>query len=53
MDVATDPLHGNCATVAGGLNLGTPLNTTLYPTGLIGGSLAYPSGGRIPAGRTQ
>jgi len=38
----------NCNAVAGGLNIGTPLNTTLYPTGVVGGSVAYPSGGMDP-----
>jgi hypothetical protein len=48
IDVATNPLTGNCATVAGGLNIGTPLNPTLFPLGVIGGSTAYPSGGMDP-----
>ncbi|MGA2236538.1 MAG: TonB-dependent receptor [Terriglobales bacterium] len=38
----------NCIEVAGGLNIGTPLNTTLFPTGQIGGTTAYPSGGMDP-----
>lgn len=38
----------NCATVAGGLNIGTPLNPTLFPRGMIGGTTAYPSGGMDP-----
>jgi len=36
----------NCATVAGGINLGTPLNTTLFPTGQITPDSLHPTGGR-------
>jgi hypothetical protein len=38
----------NCATVAGGLNVGTPLNPTLFPLGQIGSSPGFPSGGMDP-----
>ncbi len=48
IDVATNPTTGNCATVAGGLNIGTPLNTALFPTGQIGPSPGFPSGGMDP-----
>jgi len=35
----------NCLTVTGGLNLGTPLDPTLFPLGQIGPSAGYPTGG--------
>jgi hypothetical protein len=35
VDVNTDPVHGNCRAVSGGLNIGTPLNSALFPTGQI------------------
>ena len=35
VDVNTDPVHGNCRAVTGGLNIGTPLNPALFPTGQI------------------
>lgn len=39
----------NCITIAGqGVNLGTPLNTSLFPTGQIGPSPGFPSGGSDP-----
>jgi hypothetical protein len=39
----------NCKTIPGqGLNLGTPLNPTLFPLGQIGPSTGFPSGGMDP-----
>jgi hypothetical protein len=36
----------NCATIVGhGINLGTPLNTTLFPTGQITPDVNHPTGG--------
>jgi len=35
IDVSTNPTTGNCRAVAGGLNIGTPLNTAMYPTGQV------------------
>jgi len=35
----------NCATVPGGLNVGTPLNSALFPLGQIGPSPGFPCGG--------
>jgi Carboxypeptidase regulatory-like domain/TonB dependent receptor len=48
VDVATDPVHGNCSAVTGGLNIGTPLNPTLFPLGVIGPAPGYPTGGEDP-----
>jgi hypothetical protein len=39
----------NCHAVAGGLNVGTPLNPTLFPFGQIGPSTGFPSGGMDPS----
>jgi|HubBroStandDraft_1064217.scaffolds.fasta_scaffold04316_2 hypothetical protein len=35
VDVSTDPVHGNCHAVTGGLNIGTPLNPVKFPTGQV------------------
>jgi hypothetical protein len=35
----------NCAAVAGGLNIGTPLNPSKFPLGQIGPSTGFPTGG--------
>src|SRR5579872_2871064 len=38
----------NCHAVAGGLNVGTPLNPALFPPGQIGPSTGFPTGGMDP-----
>jgi hypothetical protein len=38
----------NCSAVTGGLNVGTPLNQTLFPLGQIGPSAGFPTGGMDP-----
>ncbi len=38
----------NCHAVAGGLNVGTPLDPTLFPLGQIGPSAGFPTGGMDP-----
>jgi Carboxypeptidase regulatory-like domain len=42
----------NCHAVAGGLNVGTPLNPALFPLGQIGPSPGFPSGGMDPSWTT-
>jgi hypothetical protein len=39
----------NCNAVTGGLNIGTPLNPTLFPRGLIGPAAGFPTGGEDPS----
>jgi len=39
----------NCNAVSGGLNIGTPLNPTLFPRGVIGPASGYPTGGGDPS----
>ena len=39
----------NCHAVTGGLNIGTPLNSTLFPRGVIGPATGYPTGGGDPS----
>jgi hypothetical protein len=39
----------NCHAVAGGLNVGTPLNPAMFPLGQIGPSPGFPSGGMDPS----
>lgn len=39
----------NCNAVSGGLNIGTPLNPTLFPRGLIGPAPGFPTGGEDPS----
>jgi len=38
----------NCAEVAGGLNIGIPLDPVKFPRGQIGSSLGFPTGGEDP-----
>jgi hypothetical protein len=38
----------NCATVAGGLNIGTPLDPKKFPLGQVGPSPGFPTGGMDP-----
>ncbi len=38
----------NCTAVSGGLNIGTPLDSTLFPLGQIGPSPGFPTGGMDP-----
>jgi Carboxypeptidase regulatory-like domain/TonB dependent receptor len=37
VDVTTDPVHGNCHAVTGGLDIGRPLDPSLFPLGQIVG----------------
>jgi hypothetical protein len=39
----------NCNAVSGGLNIGTPLNPTMFPRGVIGPAPGYPTGGEDPS----
>ncbi|HTR27177.1 MAG TPA: TonB-dependent receptor [Terriglobales bacterium] len=39
----------NCLEVSGGLNIGKPLDTTAFPTGMIGATEGYPTGGMDPS----
>ena len=43
----------NCHAVPGGLNVGTPLDPTLFPLGQIGPSPGFPSGGMDPSWTTS
>jgi hypothetical protein len=43
----------NCHAVSGGLNVGTPLDPTLFPIGQIGPSPGFPSGGMDPSWTTD